>query len=291
MVNFLKGAFLGTAMFTGYNPTVPDFAAYDKITFYGGDTGTGGCIIDKVHGENKIMTKDYILSKSNLEFSPKWDLDTYLLCEFDRNFAGGNVVNITSPITDWLIYRSEVGSNQLDLIKEIDVKQEEFIDFTALKERTYIYYLFGKNDTEISSPLVTEEVYCDYYGWFLIDVDNKKSYIFDLNLSDGSIAQNEAVAEYTTNLKYNAYSRGNTDFISGTITALVMDDWCNMTQSVDYVEELREFILSDRKKYVKDRKGRIFRVFTSGYVDSMITSGLKGEPRYITFTFKEMGDV
>ena len=70
-----------------------------------------------------------------------------------------------------------------------------------------------------------------------------------------------------------------------------MEDLCKMSQSVDYVEQLREFIFSDRKKYLKDNKGRIYNVFTSGYSDSMITYGIKDEPRYISFDFKEIGEV
>lgn len=291
MRNFYKGAFTGITFLTSYVPSIPDPSSYDKVIFYAGEGENGGCIIDKVYGINGVLSSDEINKNSDINFAPKWLSNTYLLSEFNNSYAGGNVTSITTPITEWQIYRSEENGNLLEKVGEVDVLTESFIDYTALKNNIYTYYLFGKNDVEISSPLTSEPVNCDYYGWFLIDVDNNVAYMFDLNFSGGQISQEEEISEYNTNLQYNAYSKGATNFISGNITALVMEDLCKMSQSVDYVEQLREFIFSDRKKYLKDNKGRIYNVFTSGYSDSMITYGIKDEPRYISFDFKEIGEV
>ena len=291
MGNFYHGAFLGVTFLTGYSPTIPELSSYDKVTFYGGDSNKGGYIFDKVYGENGEMTRQIIDANSNTLFEPRWDLNTYLLCEFDHSYSGGNVSNIASPILNWMIYRMETGTNTLQLLDKIDVLEEQYTDFTALKNKTYQYYLFGQNATEISAPLITNNVDCYYHGWYLIDVENKISYMFDLNFSGGDIEQVENIAEYNTNLPYNAYSKGNTNFLQGNITALVMDDLCTMKQNVEILNELRAFIFSDRLKYLKDNKGRIFKVFTSGYKDNFITAGIKDEPRYVSFDFKEIGDV
>ena len=291
MRNFYHGAFLGATFLTSYSPSLPQNSSYDKVTFYGGDSKKGGCIIDKVYGFNGVLTEDYINTNSNIEFKPQWLPDTYLLAEFDNSYAGGNVSNIVSPITNWMIYRSEVGSNVLTKLDTIDVMEEKYIDYTALKNKEYIYYLFAKNDTEISSPLTSSSVECDYNGWHLIDVEDKVSYLFDINFSGGDISQVEDINEYNTNKQFMAYSRGATNYIEGSIRALVMDNLCDMKQGVDYVEQLRRFIYSDKPKYLKDNKGRIFKVFTSGYSDSYITQGIKDEPRYISFNFKEIGNV
>lgn len=291
IVNYYKGAMVGTTFLTGYSPTIPEPSSYDKVTFYGGNTNRGGHRIDKVYGLNGTMTKAQIDASSYTGFKPQWTLDTYLLCEFDHSFSGGNVSNIASPIMNWMIYRSEAGSNVLKLLGKIDVLEEEYVDFTALKNKKYKYYLFGQNDTEISAPLTTPTVESYYHGWFLIDVENQVSYMFDLNFSGGEINQVENIAEYETNLPYKAYSKGATNYIEGNITALVMDDLCEMKQNVEVLEELRSFIFSDRLKYLKDNKGRIFKVFTSGYTDNFITAGIKDEPRYVSFDFKEVGEV
>lgn len=291
MRNFYKGAFAGVAFFTSYTPFVPEPSSYDKVTFYAGNSSVGGCIIDKVYGVNGTLEETDIAQNANLDFAPVWGPNVYLLAEFNNSYSGGNVTNITSPITEWQIYRGEVGQTGITQVGVVDVLEQQFIDYTALKGKDYIYYLFAANDTEISSPLLSNEVHCDYYGWYLIDVDNDIVYVFDIDVQGGQIVQEEEIEEYNTNLPYNAYSRGATNFVSGNITAWVPEDICDMSQSVDYVEQLREFIFSDRTKYLKDVKGRIFKVFTSGYTDSMITYGLKDEPRYISFDFQEIGEV
>lgn len=291
MRNFYHGAIIGTAFITGYSPSIPELKEYDRITFYGGDTGKGGYILDKVWGLNGEITETQIDANSYMGFSPKWTLDTYLLCEFSHSYSGGNVTNIDAPILNWLIYRSEEGVDVLKLIDKVDVSEKEYIDFTALKNKSYKYYLFGQNNTEISAPLITDRVDCYYHGWYLIDVENKISYMFDLNLSGGDISQVENISEYNTNLPYQAYSRGETNYIEGNIKALVMSNLCEMKQDVEVLEELKEFIFSNRLKYLKDNKGRIFKVFTSGYKDSLIEHGIKDEPRYISFDFKEIGEV
>lgn len=291
MRNFYGGAFLGIAMSTGYSPTVPELSSYDRVTFYSGDTNSGGCIIDKVYGVNQETTIDYLDRCATILFEPQWNVNCYILCEFDNNLSGGNITSITLPITNWDIYRAKAGTTLLEYIDTIDVLTNSYNDFTALKNNDYVYYIFAKNDTEISSPLETAVVHCAYDGWFLIDVENKISYLFDINFSGGDLSQINNMTEYDTNLKYKAYSKGAMDYIEGTITALVMDDYCNMTQSVDVLETIREFIFSDRLKYIKDNKGRIFNVFTSNYKDNFITNGINGEPRYITFDFKEVGEV
>lgn len=291
MRNFYKGAFTGVSFFTSYTPFVPEPSTYDKVTFYAGDSNVGGCTIDKVYGINKRLEPTDIAQNADLNFNPTWGPNVYLLAEFNNSYSGGNVYNITSPITEWQIYRGESGVDGITHVGTVDVLEHQLIDYTALKGNDYTYYLFGANATEISSPLLSNEVHCDYYGWYLIDVENDIVYVFDIDVSGGDIVQEEEIEQYNTNLRYNAYSRGATNFVSGNITAWVMDDMCEKTQDVDYIEQLREFILSDRLKYLKDVKGRIFRVFTSGYSDSMITYGLTDEPRYISFDFQECGEV
>lgn len=289
MNNFLNGSFLGTAFATGYTPTIPEPTSYDEVTFYGGDAD--GCIIDKVYGLNESLTKKYIDEYSNIFFKPVWSPNTYLLCEFDNNYSGGNMVSIENPISNWLIYRSDNDSSILKYIDTVEATANKYTDFTALKNKEYTYYLFGKNDVEISAPIKTKRIESYYHGWFLIDVENNISYMFDLNFSGGSITQVENISEYDTNLPYKAYSKGFTNYIEGNIKALVIDDYCNMNQSIDILEKLRELIFSDRPKYLKDNKGRIFKVFTSGYVDNVFQKGVVNEPRYISFDFKEVGEV
>ena len=252
MRNFYKGAFTGVAFYTNYTPFIPEPSAYDKVTFYAGDSTFGGCTIDKVYGVNGEQEPAEIAQNANLNFVPVWGPDVYLLAEFNNSYSGGNVTNITSPITEWQIYRAEVGESDITQVGTVDVLEQQFIDYTALKNKDYIYYLFAANDTEISSPLLSNEVHCDYYGWYLIDVENDIAYVFDIDFNGGTIEQNEEIEEYNTNLPYNAYSRGATNFVSGTITALVPEDMCTLDQPVDYVENLRAFIFSDRLKYLKD---------------------------------------
>jgi len=153
--------------------------------------------------------------------------------------------------------------------------------------------LFAKNATEVSSPLVSLEIEPDYFGYFLISPDDNLSFKFDLNSESSSFDTDEDYTEYKTNLRTNVFSRGNNNAIKGTIRALIQDDPSSDTfeQTNAELESLRDLVISSKTKYLKDKRGRIFKIFTYGYKDYNLNEGINSQPRVVEFSFIENGNV
>lgn len=284
MNNFFNASALGITPVTSHTQSIAKISTYDKVTFY----GQQGCVIDKVYGVNRKLSRDDLNEMATMSFSPKWEPDVYLICEFNNGISGGNIENITSKVKQWLLYRGIEGASVMNLICSLPSEESSYEDYTAAKTHNYKYRLFAQTENEMSAPMDTNDVYCDYYGWFLIDEERGICYPFEKNLNEVTTSQVEEVSEYATNSQYKIYSRGNMDFLSGSVTAIVSDDYAGETQSVGYLEEIREFILSDRPKLIKDNKGRAFRAFVDGYSESDVFVGANGDFKYVTFNFKEI---
>lgn len=286
--NFLKGAALGMSKITSYSPRIPSISEYDEVMFFG---GANGATIDKIYGVNVDVTYADLVNSSTETFTPHWTPSTYLLAEFNNTLNGGNVPGINSEIIKWLVYRYDKNTGQLKPVSEVDVSDNEWIDYTAAKDNTYQYWIFAMTKDEMSAPMKTNMVDHEYFGWFLIDVEQNTAYAFNLNQTGGGVGQGENYVEHNTNSRFHVFSRGRTDYLEGSVTAIVSDDCTADTQSLELIEAIREFIMSDREKIVKDNKGRVFKAFVSGYQDSDVATYSDGEFKYIDFSFKQSGVV
>lgn len=284
---FLKMNFLGMTPLMGYSPKQPNFVDYDSITFYG---SYSGCVIDSVWGQNIKYSKKMIDDMIDKGYDPLWNDSTYLLARFNNNLNGGNITNINTIIKDWIIYRRNVDENQMEYVATISAEQDSFTDYKALRDKTYQYYMYAQSDTELSSPITTEEVECQYYHWCLIDIEKNAVYHFKYNFTGGALTVEESWQEYQTNSQYNTFVRGKPNYLVGSVQALVAESMMPFEQSADFIDQFRECICSDRVKYLKDAKGHIFKVFTYGFADTGLCDS-DDTPRMISFNFKECGPV
>jgi hypothetical protein len=126
----------------------------------------------------------------------------------------------------------------------------------------------------------------------LIDSENNTAYKFDLNSSLPDLDVEEDFTEYKTNNVYNSYSRGNTNIFKGTVRAIIKnEDSVTFEQTNEQLAALREFVLSNRTKYLKDKRNRIWKVVTWGYKESQVEEAVESQPRYCEFNFAESGSV
>ena len=94
---FLAGTFLGTSILSGATAT-PSPSAFDKLTIYGEG------VIDKIWVRNRAETSAYISALTVDNYTATWDTDTVFLADFeDSNLNAGNVANLTSDITNFII--------------------------------------------------------------------------------------------------------------------------------------------------------------------------------------------
>jgi len=110
---FLGGISLGLSDFE-FASLIPMARAFNNITVYGGNV-----IVDKLKIENYEML-DTDLENINILQLNQWNPDTTLLsAEFSNTLDGGNVVNLPGKVTQWQLYRQEVGSTTLELISTL----------------------------------------------------------------------------------------------------------------------------------------------------------------------------
>lgn len=297
------GAFLGasadlnaTILLDVYN-SAPTLAGFDSITFGTDDGTTSSMTISAVWGQEKIyqngewvyMTKEYLDNYNN---NLQWTEYTYLMTLYSDNLDGGSINDLGS-ITQWSLYRMDNVTNRAKLIDNFDASVQQYIDYTGLLGREYTYLLYAFNsDGQMSSALKTATVQLNYYGYFLIDVDNDVVYKFDTNFSGGDLKQTTDYASFRTNNKYMTYHTGELQYLSGNIAALVRYANSNIyiNNTTGLLENLRDCIKDDnRTKILKTRKGEGWYVFTYDYNDSVINQAIGAQPVNASFSFDEIG--
>ena len=135
----------------------------------------------------------------------------------------------------------------------------------------------------------------DFYGWFLIGNDlDGSTYVYkmDLNVSSGSLTNDEDFTENLSYTKYNSFSKGTRNFLRGSIQALVGDisSENGIVQSVDFTDTLRNRIQDITTKTLKNRKGELWRVKTHNYSATQINDGIDQQLYLINFDFIQCED-
>jgi hypothetical protein len=284
---FLNLTFLGMSPFTSYTPTIVPTTSYNKITIY------GNYIVNQIWGRNELIDSAIIQAYTPTTYAPTWTQSTFILANLNDTLDGGNAGGLTNPITHWDIYRLKIGDTQSTYLTTVPVATTLYEDFKAILNEQYTYLLYGKNATEVGDPIQSFGIEPDYYGWFLIDEDNGIAYKFDTNVVSGSLNSEEDITEYAGNLEHSVFHRGKRKSIAGQIQAIIWDSNSSITytQGNEILQQLKNFIFSDRNKLLKDRRGRIFRVETFGYSENQLDDRIPQQIIQCSFNFKEIGNV
>lgn len=258
--------------------------------FYGGTTGA---IFSKIWGRDIGITPTEFNNYNLTNYIPSWESDTYFLCDFDNSVDAGNIISDIGVMENLLVYREEVGSNILEYLNTLELNEVDFYDFKVVSGYVYRYHLYVKGSVSISNSISTDAIQSDYYGWFLVDINNNRAYHFDINFEGGDKIFIEDYTEHETNNLNNIFTRGGNFYIDGTLGTIISKD--NLKTEIQYTNEdllsLAEFVKSDRPKILKDRRGNIFRVLVYGYEEKVLNVAI-GENIYsVSINFKEVGDV
>lgn len=281
---------IGLNSIEGNSLTFPDAVAYDTIELF------GDAIFDDLWGRNELVDEDTILDYTTTTYIPEWTSTTYALARFENDLSFGNISGTTGDLIGWLVYRKDPDRSSARFLAELEVDVLSYKDYQAVINKEYSYIIYAKTTNETSNPLQSEAITPDYYGHFLIDVDNEVSYKFDINVNTSSFSTIEDYSEYSTNLEYNSYSRGKRKFKQGTITAIVRDEencsTIDLNQTIELLDALEEFVTRNvGTKYLKTRAGEIYKVFTYGYIQSQFNDNIREQIYKSSFSFKEDGDI
>ena len=252
----------------------------------------GNAIVDKIN----IL--DYELTNAELELiditdNLLWSSHTDLLAEFENSLSGGNFLDLDIPIISWQIYRREQGSSTSILLDTIDPDEIQYIDYTAQPQKTYIYDLFAVTATQISEPLETAATLSDFYGYFIIDPTTNTVFKFDMNTESAESLYAEDFTQYDNYTQYPSFARGRRKYLNTTITGipatLTIDKV--MSQTVDYIDSLRDFIMNGNEKIFKTRKGQIYRVHTRNFRFKPLNDAISEQPLMVSFDVIESSQV
>lgn len=263
----LGGSIVGGSILFNAGITPPP-TTYDTVRVYGQSR------VDKIRILSEVLTEAQILAISPPD-TFTWTPTTLLYAEFDDTLNAGNISGITNPITSWLLFRRRVEDTLFKQIATLAVGDSSYIDYEAKANKDYIYRLYAESSDELSNPLTADIVSTSYYNWSLTDPDTGQLYLFNLNLSSGSLSTSSSMHVYG-----NAYSEhpsvsfSDNKSIRGSIQALAgsvpFDGSTDLVYPQDYLDDLETFIHNGKSKILKDRRGRGWIVATDNFKSSYI---------------------
>ena len=285
---FLSGTFLGlsTLKYIDEGTNIPLRRVYSKCRVYGNAT------VDKLHIKNIEMSNEEI---ANIIITDDliWDVNTLLMAEFKSNLVAGNISEIMNPIINWQVNRREADGTTLKVLKTLGVSETEFIDYTCQQGKKYVYSNNALADNEMSEPLEAEEIETYFYGYYLVSEEEGVVYKFDLNIQSGTKQYEDDTTIMNNYTEYPSIAMGKRRYFNDTVSCICGEINIDgkLLQNVDYIDTLREFILNGKQKLWKTRKGQIYRIFTSGFQETVLDDGIGEQPLIVSFNITQVGDV
>ena len=271
---------------------IPSDCLYNKLTLGGGQ------YVNYLWVVNGGLTKLEIDNISDISYQPSFTNNTLLLATFDQTLSAGNYSG-EGDIVGWKIYRQLQGSGILYHIRDIDPSKSFIVDYGVSNSNTYTYYIFPAFDNGIGNALISSQITTSWWDWYLIVCDNAKNnndyyvsniYKFDLDVSSGSMSNNTTFNVLENFTPYPKVQNSNSSYWSGSISSLLGN--CGITYS-DTIKKMNEIksLTTDRKiKFLKDRKGNIWKVKLNSPVTEQIGDSFVEQRVTITLSWVEIGD-
>ena len=255
------------------------------------------------------------------DFKPIWNsvrYEMYMAANFDGNFEGGTG---TASGDGFRIYRQEVGSDILTPIATLNSTETSLKDFGLRSRKAYKYSLCAydsngafmvrvENDTVVATCFKNYSLLvCDY------NRENdayhvRKQYLFALNLSEGSVGNNNSPTLSANFTPYPTRMPSTQNYASGTLQGLIgaiytvpalieqigefrhtaKPSTIDYFDSVDLEKELYDLSVTPYTLFLRDMKGHLRMVATSGAIT--MTQDLKKRQLSTTISLPwvEVGD-
>lgn len=257
----------------------------------------------------------------NSEFKPVWNTTSYslyLAANIIGNLEGGTG---TSTGAGFRIYRQEVGSNVLTPIATVPSTTTAVKDYGIRSRKSYKYSLFVydsnqtfmlnvDNDTVVATNFKNYSLLvCDY------DSTNdtyhvRKQYIFALNLSEGSVGNNNSPILNANFTAYPTRMPSTQNYVSGTLQGLIgviytvpalieqiggikhtaKPSTLDYIDSVDLEKELYDLSIAPYQLFLRDMKGHLRMVSTNGAISMTTNLKQKQQSISISLPWVEIGD-
>lgn len=299
-----------------FNINLPN-DSLNSISIYGGETGIKVDSVSVFKGNGDDIIDLY----NNPKFEPVWNdpnYNLYMTANFNINLEGGTG---TATGTGFRIYRQEVGKNVLTPIATIpsittSVKDYGIVSRKAYKYSLYVYDNNGAfmnvvdNDTVIANCFQNYSLLvCDY------DETNdeyhvRKQYLFALNISAGSVGNNNSPTLNANFTRYPTRMPSTQNYASGTLQGLIgaiytvpalieqignykytaKPSTLDYFDNVDLEKELYDLSTAPYQLFLRDMKGRLRMVSTSGPITMTTNIKQKQQSISISLPWVEIGD-
>ena len=297
------------------------YGANDPITsvaIFGGDSGmTFSCVsIYKGNGSEILQ-----LYNHNSDFEPIWNSEVYSLymtANFNGNLEGGTG---TSSGNGFRIYRQEVGGKILTPIANVGSNVTALKDYGIRSRKAYVYSLYAYDSNQVFMVSVQNDTIVSTcfksYSLLVCDYDTakdtyhvRKQYLFALNLSAGSVGNNNTPTLNANFTSYPTRMPSTQNYASGTLQGLIgaiytvpalieqiggfrhtaKPSTLDYFDSVDLEKELYDLSTAPYQLFLRDMEGHLRMISTNNQIS--MTPDLKKRqiPKTISFPWVEIGD-
>lgn len=237
---------------------------------------------------------------TNMTYEPAWTLDTRFLAGFYQGLNGGNITPIWDTITGVALYRRKEGERRLHLVANLPIGTAELLDEGFRNQETYTYYLFviGGN-TYVSAPLISNPITPMFWNWTVLRTELqdgayhvKEVHVFRNSVSTDSITNNNAPQLLQNFTPYPNRQPSSFNYQSSTLTGYIGRVDFGKNRYFDTVEQadaLRALSVSQAPKFLRDRKGNLWRIETGAAVSFQTGDNQVPQPYFGTFPWVETG--
>lgn len=239
------------------------------------------------------------------EYIPDWDdfSEPGIIAQFTNDLNSSIVSGLIDPAIGWLVYRRKVNETRSHLVAELPALQFFVKDYVVADQTQYIYDIVVLTENEMGVSIRSNPIKTDWLNYSITSIKQigenmyqpSQVWLFDLNLTSTDIAQNIDITTYNTFTKYPKVSKGESNYQTMGITALVGGMKCvgqEYREPIELLEAWQEFVATSDLCIWKDYKGamklgQISDGSSSKYVDGVIGN----QPTHITFNFIETQDI
>ena len=258
-------------------------------------TNVSGISITNGIYDDFYLTKDPDKYKSD---DLTWNEDTLIHVTFDQSSSGGNLPYILDNIGSFRLKRREVGAFEWTGLYEYTITDINNINFTYIdkfakgRNTEYEYCIVPVSKEGVEQSYNTIKVVSNFDGAVIADKDTMYHILLEPSVTS-TTRNKDATVISTMNNKYPFVFYGsNANYHSGSFSGVVIkyngnDSW-DFDKSVEYRDEMTEWLTNGEPKILKMWDGRIWMINVSGN----ITSDSSEHPDKVTisFDFVEIGD-
>ena len=200
------------------------------------------------------------------------------------------------------VMRQTVGDNRLIKIADVVSTAGQLRDYSARSGQTYTYYVFPTGSLAyLTQPMVSEQISVQYWFWSIIEASPtgrigefsvERTYIFRLNVSPGSISNNNSPTVSQNFTRYPTRQGVSANYATGTLSGYIGSlsaDTMTYSDTSAQADELFALSTTTNALFLLDPKGNFRRIHTAAPTTLQIDHKKGIMPQTMTVSWVEVG--